>query len=112
MMYKEGVLDSAPDGVSGAGHTYSWDLSTNQVIIVTRHSSTIGGSPLTLRGRVVRSSESQVTFLVEYESGVELHSIYPKAKVNFISPHKEWSKQGRLAQSASIFTGRCELTVE
>ncbi|HAO99215.1 MAG TPA: hypothetical protein DCQ83_04150 [Fibrobacteres bacterium] len=113
VFYVNGEPELHEDKVSGATTTYSWDMSKDEATIVMQDSKSAGGKPSTYKAVVMRVTDNQIAFLMTYEIGIELHSLFLNLKTVMMSPQKDWTSRGSgLEASGKILQANCAISYE
>jgi hypothetical protein len=98
-------FDSSPDGIEGATLSYSWDTDTRKATIITQHSRAAGGDPISYPALVIPVSKSQISFLVIFDKGIEVHSLFLDQKIVYFSSQKQLS----IFSSGKILAAKCKM---
>ena len=104
--FKDNRFDSSPDRIEGATLSYSWDTDTRKATIITQHSRSAGGEPISYPAQVIPVSKGQVSFLVVFDKGMELHSLFLDQKIVYFSSQKDLLDT---ISSGKIFAAKCKM---
>ena len=110
-VFKDGSFHGAADGISGAHLSYSWDVATKRATIITQHSAAMDGvgTPISYPAQVIHISKRRVVFLVTFEKGVEMHSLFLDDRVVYFSSQKDMSDLRPGSSSGKIFSAKCKI---
>jgi hypothetical protein len=108
VVFKDNRFDSSPDRIEGATLSYSWDTDTRKATIITQHSRLAGGEPISYPAQVIPVSKGHISFLVVFDKGIELHSLFLDQKTVYFSSQKDLSDT---ISSGKIFAAKCKMGV-
>ncbi|WP_157810446.1 hypothetical protein [Achromobacter ruhlandii] len=100
------------DGFKNSTWSFSWDSSKpGQATVLTQSSQSAGGAPESATAAaVVNHDGSVLTFVVRYERGAWVYTLFPESRLMFASRHM-LGLPGETG-TGSIFHARCEMSVK
>lgn len=107
--YERGKPEAVEDGFSGASFTYSWKFGEKTATVISQNSQSAGGSPTTESAAVVPSKEF-VTFVVVYQRGVWMHTLFPVPGVVMISRHTDGRGDYEHTAAGGLFHATCKMS--
>lgn len=110
--YKNGSSEFHEDKIIGATNTYSWDMAKPKATIVMQDTKSAGGKPTSYEAVVIPVTKNQLAFLMQYEGGVELHSLYFDIGEVVMSPHKDLSSFFPNGASGKILRAKCQISFQ